>query len=313
MASDDRRGRGIVILGHPRSGTTLLRRLLDGHSRIACPPETHLLSACARFLEAERTADGVDMGVLAGLNFAGFDDAEVLAKLRDFAFAFLADFARRQNKPRWAEKTAFDAFHIEAIERLCGDRVLYLGIVRHGLDVAISCKDFCDATGLYPKPLHDYIRLYAQPIEAFAHSWSEVNERLFAFAERHVESCLVCRYEDLVEDPQGTLADLLEFLGESFEPAMLERGLGNLDQLGFSDHKSYQAREVHKASTARWQSLPEPQVQHLAPLLNPLLEKCGYDRLESGAEITTEDARRRYAMSLMVHATRGAPQDETEG
>ena len=40
---------GIVVLGVPRSGTTLLRRLLQAHPHIACPPETNLLSAASRF------------------------------------------------------------------------------------------------------------------------------------------------------------------------------------------------------------------------------------------------------------------------
>ncbi|MCA9663328.1 MAG: sulfotransferase, partial [Myxococcales bacterium] len=35
------RSPGIIVLGAPRSGTTLLRRLLDAHPNIACPPETY--------------------------------------------------------------------------------------------------------------------------------------------------------------------------------------------------------------------------------------------------------------------------------
>jgi protein-tyrosine sulfotransferase len=34
---------GVVVLGFPRSGTTLLRRLLESHHDLCCPPETHLL------------------------------------------------------------------------------------------------------------------------------------------------------------------------------------------------------------------------------------------------------------------------------
>ena len=62
---------GIVILGMPRSGTTLLRRLLDVHPAICCPPETNLLGAAARFLREETFAGGMAIGVLSGLSFAG--------------------------------------------------------------------------------------------------------------------------------------------------------------------------------------------------------------------------------------------------
>ena len=298
---------GIIILGHPRSGTTLLRRLLDGHSQIACPPETHLLSACARFLEAERTADGVDMGVLAGLNFAGSPDEVVLAKLREFAFSFLSDYAEGQGKPRWAEKTAFDAFHIDNIDRLCGEHALFVGIVRHGLDVAVSSKDFCEAAGMYPAVMHEYIRRYPQPIEAFARSWLEVNEKLVAFRERHPENTFLCRYEDLVNEPESTLQEVMEFVGERFEPAMLKRGLESPGQLGFGDHKSYQTREVHESSVARWRSLPASQIGSLAAFMNPMLEHFRYDALEVAEEVDPEKARDRFTKGLGMLAARDVP------
>ena len=117
-----------------------------------------MLSACANFIRSQPTGDGVDMGVLAGLSFAGFDDTEVLARLREFAFAFPREYAARQKKTRWAEKTAFDSFSIPEIDTLCGNDAYFVGIVRHGLDVAVSCLDFVNAAGTYPRVMHTYIR-----------------------------------------------------------------------------------------------------------------------------------------------------------
>ena len=93
-----------LLIGPPRSGTTLLRRILDAHPRIASPPETYLLSAAARFLHEERFAHGLRIGVLSGLAFAGFDEAEVLARLRALVLGFLDDHARARGKPRWADR-----------------------------------------------------------------------------------------------------------------------------------------------------------------------------------------------------------------
>ena len=50
---------GIIVLGAPRSGTTLTQRLLAAHPQIACPPETYLLRACSRFLHEEKTVPSV--------------------------------------------------------------------------------------------------------------------------------------------------------------------------------------------------------------------------------------------------------------
>lgn len=293
-----------IVLGHPRSGTTLLRRLLAAHDNIVAPPETHLFGACARFLASEETADGVDMGVLAGLHFSGFEDDVVISRLRDLAFGFMDEIAERDGASHWVEKTAFDIFHLDGIELLCGDEVRYLGIVRHPLDVAVSCVDFCAAAGLYPATMHPYIMKYPQPIEAFTHSWIDGLEALMSLGERRQNQVMICRYEDLVEAADETIADVLEFLGESNDTAFLEGALTGMDNLGFSDHKSYQVDEVHQSSVARWTDIPTAQLDRLAPILNPYLEMTGYDALPEGQAMTTAEGRNRYARSLAVHASR---------
>jgi len=296
--------KGIIILGHPRSGTTLTRRLLNGHSQIACPPETHLLSACVRFLESEKTAFGVDIGALAGLSFAGVEDKEVLKKLRNFAFSFLKDYASQQGKNRWAEKTAFDAFHIKGIETFCGDHASFVGIIRHPLDVAMSSVEFCNSMGYYPKEMHRYIREYSHPIEAFAHSWLDVSKDLISLNESQSNNCNIYRYEDLVSSTEKTLTDMLGFLGETFEGKMLEYGLGKDKSLGFGDHKSYQSKQVHNTSIGKWNSLPAHQIQKLAPLLNPMLEQLGYDALKESKAVSVQDARRHYIKGMKIMTQR---------
>lgn len=297
--------KGIMILGHPRSGTTLTRRLFNAHTQIACPPETHLFSACVRFLESEKTAFGVDIGALAGLNFAGVDDKVVLNKLREFAFSFLDDYAHREGKPRWAEKTAFDAFHIEDIEQFCGEHVTFIGIIRHPLDVAMSSIKFCDSMGFYPKEMHKYICKYPHPIEAFVHSWLDVTQNLLDLSERQPNNCKVHRYEDLVSSPQETLTKMLTFLGEKFEEKMIQDGLQQGKSLGFGDHKSYQSNQVHNQSIGKWSNLPEHQLQKLAIVLNPMLERLGYKKLEEKKSISVVEARHQYLTSMDILAKRG--------
>ncbi|WHI48264.1 sulfotransferase family protein [Microbulbifer sp. JMSA004] len=295
-------GKGITVLGHPRSGTTLLRRLLNLHEAIASPPETHLFSACARFIDRDHTADGVDMGVLSGLNFAGFDDEVVLQELREFAFGFLNRFAERQGKRRWAEKTAFDIFYLDSIERILEDQVFYLGIIRHPLDVAVSSVEFCDAAGVYPKVMHSYIKEYPRPIEAFVNSWIETTQSLLSLGERQEDNCLIVRYEDLVTDTEEVLAQIFSVLGEAFDKSILSNGFSGSEVIGFSDHKSYQRKIVDTESLSKWKGLPSPLISQVAEKLNPLLEVCGYDLLDVEAPISIDVARRRYQNSLLVHS-----------
>lgn len=291
-----------ILIGHPRSGTTLLRRLLGAHGQICAPPETHLFGACARFLHSQVTADGVDLGVLAGMEFAGVSEDEVLGRLRGVAFGLLDGLASADGKSHWVEKTAFDAFELDGIEKLCGDRVRYLGIIRHPLDVAVSSQDFCREAGTYPAVMHRYVTQYPQPIEAFCRSWLDVTESLVSLGQRRPGEVLICRYEDLVSEPEETVADVLDFIGVDNDTSFVAGALGRDDRIGFSDHKSYGVTDVHAESVGRWAKVPLAQQRRVATFLNPMLERCGYDPIDAGEALSVADARRRYVQSVALHA-----------
>ncbi len=295
---------GIIILGHPRSGTTLLRRLLNVHPAIAAPPETHIFNSIAKILDVDMTAEGVDMGLLSGLSFIGFEDDDVLAQLRALSFGFLNNFALAQGKRRWAEKTAFSIFHLDAIEKICAEHVYYVGIIRHPFDVARSCTEFCADAGVYPNSLHTYIRAYPQPVEAFVRSWIDTTYALIDLGQRKPDRCVVVRYEDLVDNPEATLADIVTFVGEQSAGLPWQEALKAEAIHGFSDHKGYGTTRVHGTSVGHWKSIPSPQVARLGRLVNPLLNQCGYDLINETKPLSNGDARKRYTKSLAIHAAR---------
>ncbi|WP_295894272.1 amino acid adenylation domain-containing protein [uncultured Vibrio sp.] len=292
--------KGIILLGHPRSGTTLTRRLLNGHSNIASPPETHLLSACSQFLNSEKTSTGLDIGVLSGLSFIGVGEEHVIDKLRLFAFSFLDDHAESEGKSRWVEKTAFDAFHIPNIEKLIKDKAFYIGIVRHPLDVALSSIAFCDSLGFYPKEMHKYISRYSSPIEAFSHSWLDVTSSLISLENRLPNNCKIIRYEDLINDPKTILSSILSFVGENYEDNMIVDGLTTNSLLGFGDHKTHQTSELHTLSIGKWQRIPDYQIHSIAPMLNPTLKCLGYSTLGIEHLPSKHESRQQYLENLKI-------------
>lgn len=308
---------GIVVLGMPRSGTTLLRRILDAHPQIASPPETYVLRAAARFLESQRTGVGVDVGVVAGLGHAGFPEDEVLRRLRDLAFGFLRDHAARAGKPLWAEKTAFDGFHADTIRRLCGDRVKFVCIVRHALDVAVSVEEFTKKTGSYLFELHGYVQRDADPLHAFTTAWCDVNESLARLVAEEPARATWLRYEDLVAAPDDTLAKLFAFLGVDEVPGLAAAALGRPAAAGLGDWKTHGKDKVDDASVGRWKTLPQPVRAKLGARANPLLAKLGYDAVPldalplegstpgTRANLSPEEARRRYEMLLQASKMAG--------
>ena len=293
---------GIVVLGAPRSGTTLVRRLLAAHPEIACPAETYLFGAAARFLHEEPFGDGLATGVVPGLRYAGIGSEAVLDALRGLVFGFLDRIRQQQGRSRWAEKTAFDSFHADAVERLCGDRVHYLCVFRSGLDVACSIAELVDKMGVYPSELHRYVREHAAPLDAFAHAWVDVCGALLELCERRPGRCVSLRYEDLLADPGVELDRAFRALGcETDVEALLERAFVSGDSRpGLGDWKTYQLSQLSTASVGRFQQLPLVRQRRLAEICGPTLERLGYPVPELAAPPDPEEAERRMQLSLMV-------------
>lgn len=291
---------GIVVLGSPRSGTTLLRRVLDAHPNIACPPETYLLGAAARFLHEDRFASGLRVGVIDGLEFAGFAEAEVLERLRELVFGFSRDYASRMQKPRWAHKTAFDAFHLPAIRRLCEGHVRFVCIHRHGLDVAVSLAELVDKTGGYVSELHAYAQRDPEPLAALAQAWIDSASAVADLVDED-PTAISLGYEQLVDDPEATLRRMFEALDEPWDRSVLERALGASGEVGFGDWKTYARAKIDSASVDRWRALPEPTQRRLAQLCNPTLERLGYPAVAIPGDDDPERARQRYRLGLLLN------------
>lgn len=302
ITPDDRKNNncGIVVLGCPRSGTTLLRRILNAHPNIACPGETCTLSAAARFLHSEIVSDGLEFGVLNGLAFAGFEPKQVIGKLRDFAFSFHQEHARAQNKARWAEKTAIDVFHLPKIEQLCEDHVQYICVIRHGLDVACSIREFSERGHTFLSELHAYVQNNPRPLEAFAQAWVDATESVLEFHARHADNSLLFHYETFVADPSKEGRRLFEFLGEEWQEDVLQQALDRSGSSGLGDWKSHSTTTIETKSMNRWRSLPPGVISRLAEICNPTLESCGYDPVRILPPQDQSEARRRYNVALTL-------------
>lgn len=289
---------GIIILGAPRSGTTLLRRLLDAHPDISCPGETFLFRGLAKFMEYDVISGGFDYGVMGALEGLGYERKDVNARLRDFATQFYTEMAKKAGKKRWAAKTAVDSFYIPQIEDLFAGHAKFICITRHGLDVACSMDEFTRDLQTYISELHDYIKLYPQPYEAFARAWADVTEEILDFAENYKESCHLLKYEDLVARPDEEMKKITAFLGVSALPQKAVDILAQKKVDGVGDWKSFKKTRVESGSAGRWRAdLPAVMAETLASVVNPVLERAGYEAVAEGSE---DDAQRRAEIARMM-------------
>jgi Sulfotransferase family len=216
-----------VIVGVPRSGTTLLRMMLDAHSTLAIPPETGFLPRLAALgslpdarLAACEMITGAETWPDFHLDAVAF--ATAIARLSpcttaDVARAFYRMYASRFGKSRWGDKTPIYGTEIDRIATLLPE-ARFLHVIRDGRDVMLSVR------GLWFRP--------GETVEACAEDWTRRLALTHAIGRR-VSHYLEVRYETLVTDPEATLRTICRFLELTFEPALLsyhERAGSRLDE-----------------------------------------------------------------------------------
>ncbi len=214
----------IFVVGAPRSGTTLLASMLAGHSRIACGPETQFFNKLSpKRLEAavsDPAWPNRAVKLVTSLRLANQPVAALFGHsehgVREFLEArgpgvgvilesLTALYALEQGKPRWAEKTPNHLLHLPTI-RASYPQAPIVRIVRDPRDSALSMRQLPWAS---PSAL------------ANSYLWTAWFSESQPFFERDPNT-LTLRYEDLVSAPETVLTRLCAFIGETFEPGMLE-------------------------------------------------------------------------------------------
>ena len=288
----------LVVLGFPRSGTTLLARLLDAHPEISCPPETHLLTAASRFLAEQTAVEGPPIGVLSGLAFLGIPAEDVLAPLRDLVFGFHRRIAA--GAPVCVEKTASDIFHLETIEMLLQGQARYIALTRNPLDVIASNLDLEAEMGAQLTDLAAATARHPDRFEGLARAWVDRATALDGFAARQGDAVFRLRYEDLVRAPGASLSALLDWIGvaDSDGARLAEAALGAEPRIGLGDFRVNQTRAIRPPQQNAWRKrLPRAAQARIVPILAPMLQAQGYEVPKVPRLPSREDAVRQFAMA----------------
>jgi len=203
------------IVGIGRSGTTLLRLMLDAHPELAIPGETHFLTEIAKDrvvpLSRENLA-ALMTGAQTWDNLATGADSfrAVLETVEPFSVAdgvraFYRLYAARRGKRRWGDKSGFYLRSMTAIQALLPE-AHFVHVIRDGRDVALSRQ------GLWFGPGDD--------ADSQARFWVEgigaAREQVPLLA--HYKEI---RFEALVNRPQETLKEICDFIGLYFHSDML--------------------------------------------------------------------------------------------
>ncbi len=211
------------IVGVGRSGTTLLRLMLDAHPDLTIPPETHFIpglieAAGARRATPESILEAIVSHQQSGWVESGVEESAMLERLANLRpldatgamRAFYGLYAARHGKPRFGDKTPRYVTAIDVIAPALPE-ARFIHMIRDGRDVALSTN----------KRLVELRNSKPVPTQKMAKRW---RDRIVAAREVPLEPgrYLEIRYEDLVLETEPTLHAVCEFIELDFDAGMLE-------------------------------------------------------------------------------------------
>jgi hypothetical protein len=295
------------VVARGRSGTTLVRAILDAHPALAIPGESHFPIWFAMRARRYGTGDRFDRDrFVADLEghwaFRRWDvpppavreayEASRPDTLPDALRLAYATYARHHGKERYGDKTPSFVIHIDRLARLFPE-ARFVHVIRDGRDVALSYLDTDFGSTSVVEAAIDWDRYVRRGRASGARLGPGRYHEL--------------RYEQLVADPERVARDLCGFLGLTFDPEML-RYFERAETL----HRSLSHREHHRnlylpptSGLRDWRRQMAPHdVEVFEAIAGPLLNELGYER---GTPRLSLSARGRAARArAMVFAGRAS-------
>jgi hypothetical protein len=308
----------LFIVGCPRSGTTLLQRILNAHPQIAITPESHWIpqlhekawaltpeglvkpKLIRRLLAHPKFARlGISREELMGL--AGNGQPTTYANLVSRIFDH---YGRQRGKTLVGDKTPDYVQKIETLHVLW-PLARFIHVIRDGRDVALSMMEW---PKVRPKP-GDFITWHEDRVSTAA-LWWELNVKMGRQARKRLgpELYYEVQYESLVCRPRQESAAVCEFLGVPYDDAML-----NFWEADAGTDPGLEKKRAHQPvipGLRDWRSqLLHEDSERFEAAAGTLLEELGYPRAVPNPSTEALEQATNYrellAQDLYVHEVAG--------
>jgi tetratricopeptide (TPR) repeat protein len=240
---DNPSSRPVLIVGMPRSGTTLMEQILAAH------PAVHGAGELAFWVPA--------------LSKYASEEAFVRltrAELQQLARGYLRLLDEQSAVATQVVDKMPGNFRCAGLIHAAFPNARIINVLRNPIDTCLSVyfQDF-NATHSYAKDLEDLAHYYRQYLKLMNH-WREVLPQ---------DAFLQVVYEDLIDDPETWTRKMLQFVGQPWDSRCLHFDTVNASASVILTFSQWRARQkISNASVARWRKYE----QFLGPLL-PLAEE----------------------------------------
>lgn len=263
----------VFVLCSARSGSTLVRFVLDAHPELACPPEIGPGRVCGALAAMADTLHGQ-----GGQSRERDADPSAPAEIEPATAAFIrevvgrqyGEYLRRRGKSRWCDKSLDNMMFAPLLAQVF-PAAQFVCLYRHCMDVVDSGLE-ASPWGLSSFGFARHAEeLPGNSIAAIGHYWLMTTGAIAQFEALNPDRCVRVRYEDLVSAPEDTANSVFAFLGEQPVP-----GIGELclrtehESYGASDQKIWFTDRISTSSVGRGERVP---VAALPPLLREEIDK----------------------------------------
>ncbi|MCI4643588.1 MAG: sulfotransferase [Hyphomonadaceae bacterium] len=280
----------LFIIGAPRSGNTLTRRVLMASGQIYIPPETYVFGeilsrwpkwrflswrervwlACA-FIDRHPHREDFEIESLTpfanALEFAP-KGKQTLHHFYDELYAFMAR-EHGFTEARWGDKTPWNTVYLKDIVKAYPD-AYYLYLKRDGLDVVAS-----------------QVKADMRNIRDSGQRWIDANMSCMKHLKRARRAPLTIAYEDLVREPETIFRTIFDWADMDFAPEHLTRVPEKLADVGRHAHHAAVTKPITPDSIGRGRkSLTAEQLAELPDGFDAMMTSLGYssDELPQAAQ-----------------------------
>lgn len=282
----------IFVVGTPRSGTTLVAKILGRHPRLFMPGETHFFDDIYALRgKLGDPSDPEDMKRIAARlrdHYRRYWEPDDQARIdriiserpdiwhewtascktyQDVFFGFMELQMRWEGKYRWGNNVPRDIFNLREILSFAPN-AKFIVCVRDVRDFLYSYRDKWKATS---EEHVERLRNLYHPVVTTLLWKSTVSRVLHVHEWVPLENFIIVRYVDLVTEPEPVVRQICQTVGEDFEAGMLDVNGHNSSHQGNSSG-------IYSTSVGAWRgNLPETDVVIAQQLAGAEMRALGYE------------------------------------